>query len=587
MKRQTWRDGLGRLIEVDEPDSSGNLTVATCYAYNLLNNVTQAVLGSQTRSFTYDGLGRATLATEPESGTTNLYYTTSGGALCSGNPDAVCRRTDARAITTTLGYDAGNRLISKTYSDTTPAVKYGYDGISLSGCATAPPTLTITNPNGHRTAMCDGSGATSWSYDAAGRVVTEKRTILGVTKTLSYAYNADGSLASITYPSGRVVSYTYSNAQRAISAIDSANGVNYAQNVTYAPHGAITSALHGKVNGGFNGITETYTFNNRLEPTAIKAISPTATILSLVPGFALPGGNNSSVASVGTADGRDPGRAQTYTYDTLNRIASAQSQATSGPACWGQTFNYDRWDNLLDMNLTKCSLPQLHVTVDPATNRITTSGYGYDTAGNMTNDGFNSYSWDAENELKAAVGVTYTYDGDRLRVAKSSGTLYWRSLTGQTLAETDLTGSTTNGQYFEYVFFARRRIARRDASGTVLYYFADQVSSTRVIFRSDNQTVCFDSDYTPFGYELPASGVTVTCPQNYKYTGYERDRETGLDYAIFRYYNTRTGRFMSPDPLSGSASNPQSLNRYSYVLNDPCSLVDPFGLTTCTFNVYI
>ncbi|PYU12247.1 MAG: hypothetical protein DMG37_13880, partial [Acidobacteria bacterium] len=63
------------------------------------------------------------------------------------------------------------------------------------------------------------------------------------------------------------------------------------------------------------------------------------------------------------------------------------------------------------------------------------------------------------------------------------------------------------------------------------------------MFRSDNNTVCFDSDYTPFGTELPASGVTVTCPQNYKFGGYERDAETGLDYATFRYYNSQLGRF--------------------------------------------
>jgi YD repeat-containing protein len=326
MKRQTWRDGLGRLIEVDEPDSSGSLTVATCYAYNPLDKVTQAVSGSQTRSFTYDALGRIAQATEPESGVTSLYYTTSSGVLCSGNSSVVCRRIDARGIITTFGYDAGNRLVSKTYSDTTPPVQYGYDGNSLTGCATAPPTLTIANPKGNRTAMCDGSGGTSWSYDAAGRVLTEKRTILGATNTISYVYNLDGSLASVTYPSGHVVSYTYSNAQRATSAIDTANGTNYVQNVTYAPHGAIVSALHGKVNSGFNGITESYAFNSRLEPTAIKAISPAGTILSLVPGFALPGGNNGTVASIGTADGRDPGRAQTYTDDTLNRMYASEER---------------------------------------------------------------------------------------------------------------------------------------------------------------------------------------------------------------------------------------------------------------------
>ncbi len=60
----------------------------------------------------------------------------------------------------------------------------------------------------------------------------------------------------------------------------------------------------------------------------------------------------------------------------------------------------------------------------------------------------------------------------------------------------------------------------------------------------------------------------------------ERDSESGLDYAIFRYDNSRLGRFMTPDPIAGSLANPQSLNRYAYVLNNPINLIDPLGLTS-------
>src|SRR2546425_12667002 len=117
-KHQTWTDGFGRLIEVDEPDpSTGTLTAATCYLYDLENNLTQVVQGSQSRTYAYDPLSRVTSATVPETGnassshTTNLYYTTSSGGLCSGNPTAVCRRADPKGITTTYTYDALNRLI--------------------------------------------------------------------------------------------------------------------------------------------------------------------------------------------------------------------------------------------------------------------------------------------------------------------------------------------------------------------------------------------------------------------------------------------------------------------------------------------
>src|SRR5207302_8864572 len=63
-----------------------------------------------------------------------------------------------------------------------------------------------------------------------------------------------------------------------------------------------------------------------------------------------------------------------------------------------------------------------------------------------------------------------------------------------------------------------------------------------------------------------------------KFTGYERDGETGLDYAFARYYNDRLGRFMSGDPLGGDPSDPQTLNLYTYVRNNQINLVDPSGL---------
>lgn len=122
-----------------------------------------------------------------------------------------------------------------------------------------------------------------------------------------------------------------------------------------------------------------------------------------------------------------------------------------------------------------------------------------------------------------------------------------------------------------------RRIARIDPSGNVYYYQADQIGSTRVIATSTG-TVCFDSDYSPYGAEM---NHVNNCPQNYKFTGYERDTETSLDYAFNRYYNSRTGRFMSADPsgiASATLSNPQSLHRYAYVLNNPLIGIDLLGL---------
>jgi RHS repeat-associated protein len=156
-----------------------------------------------------------------------------------------------------------------------------------------------------------------------------------------------------------------------------------------------------------------------------------------------------------------------------------------------------------------------------------------------------------------------------------------KSRGGDTLAETDSTGSTANANYHEYVLFAGRRIARSDpSSGSVYFFFADQLGSMRSATTA-NGTVCFQSDYTPYGQEI---NYTNSCPQHYKFTGYERDSETNLDYASARYYSSRLGRFLSADHLPGNIYDPQSLNRYAYVANRPLNAVDPTGNCTVSLN---
>jgi RHS repeat-associated protein len=560
-KRQNWADGLGRIFEVDEPDQNGNMSIATCNSFDLLNNLTQVVQGSETRTYSYDALSRLTASTTPEAGTLNTYYATASGVLCSGNPAFICRKTDARGITTTYSYDALNRLTTATYSDGTAQVQYLYDQTSYNG-------LTITNGKGRLTGTSDASGTSAYSYDLLGQILAENHTISGVTKSISYSYNLDGSIASMTYPSGRVVSYAYSNAQRPLSVLDSVSGNYFAKAAVYAPPGAQASVLYGYTST-FSGITASYTYSNRLQLKNQTASSSNGVALNLNYGFPSAPGNNNRVTSI--VNNVDNGRTQSASYDTLNRISSAQSQATSGADCWGQSYGYDRWANLLSVSVTQCSAGMLSVLT--TNNRITNTGFSYDLAGNMTNDGINAYTYDAGNHLTSAAGVTYTYDARDLRVKKSSGTLYWRGFLGDALAESDLSGNIQN----EYIFFGGQRTARVDWGGNAYYYFSDRLGSTRAITNSSG-TVCYNADFTPFGSELAFTNV---CSQNYKFTGYERDQETGLDYAVYRQYSGRLGRFLQPDPLGGHVTNPQSLNRYTYVLNDPLNWTDHLGLSPC------
>ena len=112
------------------------------------------------------------------------------------------------------------------------------------------------------------------------------------------------------------------------------------------------------------------------------------------------------------------------------------------------------------------------------------------------------------------------------------------------------------------------------------YYVGDHLGTARLITNASG-TVCYDADYAPFGQEI---AYTNTCTQNYKFTGMERDTETGNDHTWFRGYEYNLGRWMSPDPAGRATANPtdpQSLNRYAYVTNNPLALTDPMGLDAC------
>jgi len=109
------------------------------------------------------------------------------------------------------------------------------------------------------------------------------------------------------------------------------------------------------------------------------------------------------------------------------------------------------------------------------------------------------------------------------------------------------------------------------------------LGSPRVI-TSTNQEVRGRHDYLPFGEELFAGTGARNSQQNYgadnlrqKFTGKERDLEWGLDFFVARYYSAVQARFISADSFGGNPYNPQALNRYSYVLNNPLKLTDPTG----------
>jgi RHS repeat-associated protein len=129
--------------------------------------------------------------------------------------------------------------------------------------------------------------------------------------------------------------------------------------------------------------------------------------------------------------------------------------------------------------------------------------------------------------------------------------------------------------YCEVYLAASATVARFDdgfLSAGTQYYHQDQVSN-RLITNSSGTNIGEQGHY-PFGESWYANNTTT----KWAFTTYERDAESGNDYAMARYNISRLGRFNSPDPLDGDITNPGSLNSYAYVRNDPIDLIDPLGL---------
>jgi RHS repeat-associated protein len=333
-----------------------------------------------------------------------------------------------------------------------------------------------------------------------------------------------------------------------------------------------------------------YGTNTPLTLTGSTCPSTVGNIMHRVYAFNFGSSDNVNVMSI--ANCRDTTRTQSFTYDVLNRIASAQS---SGPQ-WGETFTIDPWGNLTNEAgiAGKTNHEGLNTSAGPS-NQL--SSFGYDPPGNMTSNGGTTYIYDAENRLIWTTGgYRYLYDGDGNRVEKcvagsagtpcptsgTNGTLYWMGTGTAALNESDLSGNILE----QYVFFGGQRVARRDvATNTVHYYFSDHLGTHTVVENATGTACEQDIDYYPYGGQ--ENDYCPNVAQHYKFNGKERDSESGLDNFGKRYFGSSLGRFMTPDPLhvmKQKLIDPQQWNMYAYVRNNPLRFIDPTGLYVCQGN---
>ncbi|MBI4688578.1 MAG: hypothetical protein HY756_12535 [Nitrospirae bacterium] len=199
----------------------------------------------------------------------------------------------------------------------------------------------------------------------------------------------------------------------------------------------------------------------------------------------------------------------------------------------------------------------------------------YDSNGNLVTGDGNYYEYNDANQLvrvrqgdqTGAVVAEYFYDysGQRIKKIENGVTTYY---IGKHFEKQ--VGGTGEGNS-SYYFAEGERVAKKDPSGNIYFYHSDHLGGTNAVTDSAG-TVVARADYLPFGEMKQGS----TGNEKYSYTGKEKDK-TDLYYFEARYNSPMFKHFTQADVASPDLSDPQDLNRYSYVGNNPMSYVDPDG----------
>jgi len=556
-------DAFGRLTQVNEPNPAGGADYITNYTYDLLDHLTGVSMprpsGTQTRTFNYGTPPGAFLmsATNPENGTVTYTY---------DSKNRLETKIDAKGQKMVYGYDTYNRLkqVSRYYNgtniDSQQGTQYFYDSNTSTYDSSYSTNVLgrlawVQYYGGNCTSLgpprtgCDLIQE-SYKYDSAGLMLGKRvRIIRGAAhgeRTASWTYDNEGRVLRATYPSSSAYDHTYNTMGR-LNTMTRVSGSNIVTGVTYGTAGEMLS-MTGMLN-------ETRTYNSMFQLTRITVPS----VLDIQYAYSSANNNGKLTSQTDVLSGEQI----TYTYDALNRLASAVTSDNPSVTQWGYSYNYDGFGNLTDQNQIKGSVAQYHVAYNVSTNRQTG-----DTADANGNIGLN-HVYDIENRLlragTAGSGLPqYGYDLGNKRIARDAEFTFWARNEKWETYTTGVSGSSVTFTLTGVnVYFGGRLLAKGASHSTVASLAQDRLGS-------------MNGKYYPYGLERP----NATANDKEKYTGYFRDSATNLDYADQRYHKPGEGRFMTPDPFAGSVSSkdPGSWNRYAYASGDPINSVDPTGL---------
>ncbi|MEK6300191.1 MAG: RHS repeat-associated core domain-containing protein [Acidobacteriota bacterium] len=615
-------DGLGRLVKVTEQTSAGALSQETSYSYSLLNKLTLVNQGNQARSYKYDAMGRLLYEKIPEqtatindgSGTlwTSAYAYTEYGA--------VKKKTDARAVESHYLYDALHNVTQIWFTgvggDDSGSVR---PALPSEVAATEDRNFGYTSWGSLSSVTIPNKYTETYAFDSFFRLSSVTRWILGQTYsinktyTTSYEYNLGGQLSKMIYPSGQQVAVNHDDKGRMQSLTNEPGDTSgYLTAIGYNIAGQVTGLTLA------NGVVESYGYDaNRLQLTTQTATKGATSLMNLTYNYQASTGQMGAGSTAGNAGQlmtisgtiNSTTESASYTYDLLGRLGT--SNQTSNGSSAQRLFDYDRWGNRTAVydGLPGGKTPPTQIQsitfpttfqqggsaptnrIGSVTNNGSTVNYTHDAAGNVTNDGLHSYTYDAENRVVSVDSGTtaqYRYDHQNRRVTKIIGSTWthyvWQG--SQVIGEHDgTTVYSTNPTYqvssarLDYIYSGGRMIQSRQRSSstgswTSRYFLSDRLS-VRVTLDSSGNVVGRQA-HLPFGENFGESGSQ----EKHHFTSYERDSESALDYAVNRDYTRAVGRFLQSDPYRarGFVVDPQSWNRYSYTRDDPINKSDGLGL---------
>jgi len=528
-------DPIGRITLATNPDASREMS---CYGSGL-----RVVIDSNNhrKRETSDVFGHLVKAEEYKGTYTSCntdlgtpYATTNYRYDVLGNLRFVI---DAKGSETEVRYDAIGRK-TFMYDPDRGDWSYGYDG------------------NGNLTAQTDAKGqVVRLAYDALDRPI-RKDYPTGTDVTFTY------DEANSTYGRGRLTTmadasgsshYDYDALGRSVNSVKTVDGTTFStktsydnldriKSVTYPDNQTVSYVYDAGGNlSQVDGYATFSDYNASGRPRNVTFGNGVTTTYQYYPA-------NNRVQSITTRTGSlTPLVNLSYTYYLNGNIKTVTDSMHSAPASVGASRNYSLYPG------------KAHAY------GLSGRNFQYDANGNMISDGQRTITFDYDNMPKTINGsVSFVYDGMGNRVKKITPTNIRTYI--------DKLYECEGSVCAKYIFAGDARIAFKTATQTY-YYHPDHLGSTSIVTDSTGNKV-EDITYNPFGKINSDSGSVKV---SHLYTGQELDAETGLYNYNARLYDSESGRFVTPDTIVPDPANPQSLNRYSYALNNPIRLFDPTG----------